>query len=263
MLKYLSTKFVWSFYMFGTTHILYMLISAVLSAVLLVFLYFKANDERSKTWALRAFAIITVIIHYSSLWVNFFATGELVLEESQLLPIHPCNICMWLLLACSLIKNRDSRIFKIISEFTFWGGVVCGSIGIIINENFGANPTLADYSVLKGMLSHSTMVLGCIYLLVSGMVRIRVSNVISVIAGLAFFVVDGSVINALYAIFDREPCNSMYMLELPFPDLPWLNTLTMGIAGVAVAFLLTALYELLALPAEERWYSRLKRRYSK
>ena len=248
--------------MFGTTHILYMLISALISAGILVVLYFKAKDDDSKSRALKWMAVVTVIIHYSSLWVNFFATGDQAIEESQLLPIHPCNVCMWLLLACSFIKNKNSRIFKLISEFTFWGGVVCGSIGIIINENFGNNPTLADYSVLKGMLSHSTMVLGCIYLLVSGMVRIRVSNVISVAAGLILFVIDGSIINTLYTVFDREACNAMYLQELPFPDMPWLNTLTMGIMGVAVAFIVTAIYEQLALKKEERWYSKIKRRHN-
>ena len=249
--------------MFGLTHILYMLISAMISAGILIFLYVKVEDDDKKTLALRAMAVVTVIIHYSSLWVNFFATGDKTIEESQLLPIHPCNVCMWLLIACSFIKNKKSIIFKLISEFTFWGGVVCGSIGIIINENFGANPTLADYDVLKGMLSHSTMVLGCIYLLVSGMVKIRVSNVISVIAGLSFFVIDGAIINTLYLISGRGECNSMYLQELPFPDMPWLNTLTMGIMGVAVAFIATAIYEQVALPCEERWYSKLKRRSDK
>ncbi len=246
--------------MFGITHILYMLISAIISAGILVFLHLKARDDGTKSLALKLMAIVTVIIHYSSLWVSFFATGDKAIEEAQLFPIHPCNVCMWLLLACSFIKNKESRIFKIISEFTFWGGTVCGSIGIIINENFGSNPTLADYDVLKGMLSHSTMVLGCIYLLISGMVHIRVSNVLSVAAGLIFFVIDGTIINTLYTIFDREACNSMYLQELPFPDMPWVNTLTMGIMGVAVAFIATAIYEQIALPKEERWYSKIKRR---
>ena len=246
--------------MFGTTHILYMLISALISAGILVFLYIKVKDEGKKTLALRIMALVTVAIHYSSLWVDFFASGSLTIAPSHLLPIHPCNVCMWLLLAVSYIQNRESRIFKIMAEFVFWGGLVCGSIGIIINENFGANPTLADYGVLKGMLSHSTMVLGCIYVLVAGMIRIRVTNVISVVAGLLFFVLDGTVINLLYTVFGRGVCNSMYLQELPFPEMPWLNTLTMGILGVALAFIATAIYEQVALPKDERWYARLKRR---
>ena len=115
--------------MFGTTHILYMLISALISAGILVFLYIKVKDEGKKTLALRIMALVTVAIHYSSLWVDFFASGSLTIAPSHLLPIHPCNVCMWLLLAVSYIKNRESRIFKIMAEFVFWGGLVCGSIG--------------------------------------------------------------------------------------------------------------------------------------
>ena len=248
--------------MFGTTHILYMLISAIISVGILVFLYVKVKDDDNKTLALKLMAVITVIIHYSSLWVSFFATGDKTIEESQLLPIHPCNVCMWFLMACAFIKNKESRIYKLLSEFTFWGGTVCGSIGIIINTNFGNNPTLADYDVLKGMLSHSTMLLGCIYLLVSGIVKIRVTNVISVMAGLSFFVIDGTIINTLYTVFGRGVCNSMYLQELPFPDMPWLNTLTMGLLGVSVALVATVIYEFVALPRDERWYSKLKRRFN-
>ena len=73
-----------------------------------------------------------------------------------------------------------------------------------------------------------------------------------------FFVVDGAVINLLYAIFELDPCNSMYLLEPPFSDIPWLITPVMGLMGVAAAFIITATYEQFALPKEERWYSLIK-----
>ena len=87
-------------------------------------------------------------------------------------------------------------------------------------------------------------------------------NVLSVISGLLLFVVDGAFINALYLIFLDEKCNSMYLQEPPFADMPWLNTLVMGLLGVLVAFAVSALYEQIALPREERWYTVLKKKYS-
>ena len=75
--------------MFNTTHILYMIISSLISAGILVLLYVKVKDEGKKTVALRAMALATVAIHYSSLWIDFFTSGELAIEPSQLLPIHP------------------------------------------------------------------------------------------------------------------------------------------------------------------------------
>ncbi len=243
--------------MFNTVHILYMVISAIVTGALLTLFYLKVKDEEQKTRILRFFALITVAIHISPLWIDFFKAGEAVAQSVMLLPIHPCNVCMWLLVIVSFYKNKSSIAYKLLSEFTFWAGTVCGSIGIIFNENFGSNPTLADYDVLKGLLSHSTMLLGCIYLLVCGFVRIRVSNVISVIAGLTLFVIDGAIINTLYSIFELSPCNSMYLLEAPFESAPWLNTLVIGIIGVLVCFAITAIHEAIALPSSERWYNRL------
>ena len=235
-----------------------MLISGIIGAGVLLYLYVLKN-ERANVLALRFFAVITVIIHYSPLWVDFFTEGSAEVSSVMLLPIHPCHVCMWLLLASSFIAEKNGVVARIVKEFTFWGGTVCGAIGTILNENFGSNPTLADYDVLKGLLSHSTMVIGCILLFTAGFVKIRViSNVISVVSGLCFFVLDGFVINTLYSIFGLEPCNSMYLLEAPFSDIPWLITPVMGIMAVIFAFCVCALFEALALPKEERWYSKIK-----
>lgn len=247
--------------MFNTAHILYMVISAILSVGVLVLCFYKVKSEKAKNNVLKFFAIITVIIHYSSLWVDFFKEGEASVSSVMLLPIHPCNVLMWLLLITAFIKDRESPLGKALAEFVFWGGIVCGSVGIIINENFGSNPTLADYDILKGLLSHSTMLLGCIYVLVAGFIKIRVSNVISVCAGLCLFAVDGLIINALYAIFKLDACNSMYLLEPPFDGMPWLNTLTIGIIGITVCFTITSIYELICLPQKERWYNKLKLKF--
>ena len=244
--------------MFDLGHILYMIISGIISVLILWLMakHFKIEDK--KYAALKFFAIITVIIHYSSLWVDFFKYGSAEVPSVMLLAIHPCNVCMWLLVACAFVKKRQGEIFRMLTEFTFFAGCVCGFIGILLNENYDSNPTLLDYDVLKGLLSHSTMVIGCAYLAISGIVKIRVKNVLSVVAGLLLFVVDGTVINILYSVFGLDPCNSMYLIEPPFADIPWLITPVMGLMGVAVAFAVTALYEQLFLPREERWYTILK-----
>ncbi len=249
--------------LFDFTHVAYIVISYLITAALLLLFYKKATDERAKTLILRFFAVITVVLHYSSLWVDFFTTGEAVAQSPMLLPIYPCNVCMWLLLITAFIKNRKGVVYRILSEFTFWAGVVCGTIGIVLNENYGNTPSLADYEVLKGLLSHSTMVFGALWLLVGGFIKIRVFNVISSACGLCFFLLDGAIINGLYALFDLSPCNSMYLLEAPFSDMPWLTPYLMGLAAVLLVFGITALYEYFALPKNERWYAKIKTLYFK
>ena len=245
--------------MFDLGHIMYMVISAIVSGVILFAMVKYFKTEEKKYAALKFFAIITVIIHYSSLWVDFFKDGSAEVASVMLLPIYPCNICMWLLVACAFIKKRGNEAYRILTEFTFWAGCVCGFIGILLNENYDSTPSLLDYDVLKGLLSHSTMIIGCAYLALSGIVKIRVKNIISVIAGLLLFLADGAIINALYAIFKLDPCNSMYLLEAPFSNIPWLITPVMGLMGVALAFIITAIYEQIFIPEDERWYKRLAR----
>lgn len=243
--------------MFDFGHISYMIISFLISGVLLWLMHVYFKTEEQKYRGLKFFAVITVIIHYSSLWVDFLKSGSATVESVMLFPIHPCNVCMWLLVLTAFIKKRESTAYKILCEFTFFGGCVCGFIGILLNENYASTPSLLDYDVLKGLLSHSTMVLGCAYVAVSGIIRIRVKNVLSVAAGLLLFAIDGTLINTMYAIFGLEPCNSMYLLEKPFESIPWLITPVIGAIALGVCFIITAIYEQIALPKEERWYKRI------
>ena len=50
----------------------------------------------------------------------------------------------------------------------------------------------------------------------------------------------------------------MYLLEIPFESMPWLNVITIGLLAMAIIFIATALYEQIALKKEDRWYSKLK-----
>ncbi|MBQ8352842.1 MAG: YwaF family protein [Clostridia bacterium] len=244
--------------LFDLPHVLYMVISALLTAGGLVAAAYLCKTQRQKDFLLRFFAIITVIIHYSNLWVDYFTTGTAELENNHLLPVYPCNIVMWLLLIAACIKNRDGIAFKMIAEFVFWGGVVCGSVGIIFNTNYDNTPSLRDYDILKGLVSHSTMLFGCIYMLVGKYIRIRVFNVVSCIAGLLFFLLDGAIINGLFDHFGIDPVNAMFLQEPPLPQFPWMSVWLLGAVAVTLLFGALALYEQKCFPENERWYNQLK-----
>lgn len=236
--------------MFGTTHILYLVISFALTGGIITLgkLFIKTDEGHNRL--IKLFAILTVIIHMSPLWVDYLTTGRAEVEAPMIFAIYPCNICMWLLLLSSFIK-REGILYRLLSEFTCLGGTVCGIIGLVFNENFGSNPTLLDYGVLKGMLSHSTMVLGCIYLGASGLVKIRLRNTLSVVAGLVWFIINGLAINGIYAHFGLDSPNSMYLQKPPFEALPWINTVVIGIAAVVVVIAFTTLFEKLVL--KKKW----------
>lgn len=240
--------------MFNTQHILYMVISGILTIALLALAARFAKTDESKNRILKFFAILTVVIHYSNLWVDYFSSGgTATIENNQILPVYPCNVVMWMLLVASLLRNKRSLAFQMLSEFCFYVGTICGMIGIALNTNFGNNPTLADYDILKGMLSHSTMLFGCLYMRVGRYVKIRMFNAVSVAAGLAVFVICGLGVNKLYDYFGMTPPDGMFLRSNPYTSV---STVALGGLVLALLFCGLALWEL-RLPREERWYSKL------
>ena len=239
-------------------HSLYTVISFAITAVLLVVFKKYITNEKHKKLVLTISALSTVILHYSSLYVDYFTTGEATVSSTMILAVYPCNVAMWFLVAVAYAKDIRSKFFNHLAEATFYLGLVGGVVGIVINENYIANPNLADWEILKGLLSHSTMIVGWIYLLTGGYIKIRVNNLISVTGMLLFLVLDGGIVIGLHKLFKLNPPNCMYLLENPVPALPWFNTWLIGVLGVLICFAITALYEQLALPKEERWYSKIK-----
>ena len=249
--------------LFDKTHILFMIISAVLIAGLLIVCGLLIKNPKHKNLILKIAAIATVIIHYSCIYVDYFSTGSADVKNTYILPVYPCNIAMWLLLIAALIKNKESKTFKVVAEITFYLGIIGGVAGIAFNENYGNTPSLQDWDILSGLLSHSTMLFGCIYLLVGKYIKIRVNNLISIAIGLVLLFVDGLFVIGLYKLFKLDPPNSMYLLDPPLSNLPWFNTYLIGLIAIVLFFTITAIYEQLALPKEERWYNKLKHRRNK
>lgn len=210
------------FFMFNTQHILYMVISGLLTTLLLIFAAKGLKTQCQKDGFLKCFAILTVILHYSDIWVDYFRTGGYTYVASvHILPVYPCNVMMWMLLIAAQMKNKQCLLFQMLSEFCFYGGILCGLLGITLNVNFDNTPTLADYGVLKGLLSHSTMLLGCIYMKVGKYFTVQPSNAVSVAAGAGIFVLCGVIVNGLYDLFGMEAPDGMLLRHNPyFPGSP-------------------------------------------
>lgn len=245
--------------------LLYNLITFILMTGIMMLCKKVIIKDCTKDRVLKFVSISVVIIHYSSLYVDFFSNqGNAMIENNMILPVYPCNIIMWLLLIVSLMKNKDSKIYKMISEFTFVGGTLCGLIGVLFNINFLNNPNLLDYDIFKGLISHTIMIFGTIYLFVFKYVKLEVVRTTkSIIFGIVLFAICGLIVNTLFEIFNIPSVNAMYMLEAPLPALSFFNFYTIGIIGLVLAFIGLNLYEYFSLPLEERWLTKYMKRRNK
>ncbi len=241
--------------MFNLQHILYMLISAVITAGLLYLVSKKVSDQKYKNLILKLSALITVLIHISDLWVDYLTSGGSVnVGSTHIFPMYPCNIVMWMLLVVAFLDNKESTLFRLLAEFCFIVGVICGVIGILLNENFDSTPTLSDYSVLKGLLSHSTMLFGCIYLFVGRYVRPNIFSTLSLVFGFGIFVICGVGVNLLFSAFGMESPDCIWINGVPYVGM---SSIVLGLLAVLAYFGIFALIEL-RLPPEERWYFKIK-----
>lgn len=238
--------------MFDLTHILYMVITGLIGAALGIGFILLKSDRLYRVF-IRFFAILTLVIQYSILWVDYFSTGEAKVHGDLLLPIYPCNICMWLLLFSAIFIDNKSLAVKLLHNFTFLATCICCAIGVIFNYNYAATPDLGNYYILKGLLTHSTTFYGALLLFLSGRVVLTVKrSLASVISGLTVFIIDGVFVNTVYALCGLPPVNAMYLLEPPFPAIPWFSTAMIGLLAIIVTLLISVPYELIMRRADKR-----------
>lgn len=236
-----------------------MICSLIFIVTTLVLAKIFIKDESKKDTFFKIFALLTLGIHISSIYSSFFK-GQIKVEESIIWPIYPCNVSMWLFVVLAFMKNKKGKAFKIIAEFNFFLGIIGGVIGIMFNEIYSNNPNLLQWDVLKGLLSHTTLLVSSFYLLVGGYIKIGVHNVLSVLVGLGVLLVDGGLIIGIYRLAGKTPPNAMYLLEKPFANLPWVNTWTLGLIAIILVFVIGVICENVFEEKEDRWYSKLRRK---
>ena len=246
--------------LFDLTHILFFTISFILVGIGIFLCIKYIHKQEHKDLVIKISAIATVLIHYSSLWYHFLVDKDASVGSNMLFMAYPCNMGMWFLFIFAFITNKKSKFATMLAEFTFYLGVVGGIIGVVLNENYASTPSLKDYDVLKGLVSHVTMLFGCICLCGFGYMKVRVKNILSVFIGYVFMLLNAWFIIKLFTRFNIDPPDGMYLLHVPYESAPWFNIWTMGLMGLILLFGIGALVEYFFLEKEERWYYKLGRR---
>jgi uncharacterized membrane protein SirB2 len=222
--------------LFDVPHLLYIFISLSLTVLLLVLAYKYFKTQTSKDRFLKFCGLITFFLHISVLWVDFLGDGSASVPDNILFPKYFCNFMMYMLLITAFLDNKKSKTFQAVAIITAYGGFYGAMISLFYPDYYLGSPSMLEWGVLKSMLSHSTMLLGSVWILVGNFVSIRPSNAIVYTGGLLGCGVIGVIVNYLFEINGLYDPNAMYLHQPPLSDVPFFNCWT--IAGLMVLLIL-------------------------
>jgi hypothetical protein len=245
---------------FDTTHSLYILFSLLFTFCILIIAKRFIQSEKNKSRFLRFFSLATFLLHISIIWTTYLATDNNYgyAYDNILFPIYFCNFAMYCLLICSFLDTKK-KYYKAFATFTAWAGIFGSLISLFYPDYYLSNPTLKDWSVLKSMLSHSTMLVGSLYLFIGNYITLNIMNILYYIYGLIGCLFVGLINNLFLGLFGRD-MNSMYLKRPPLDDAPYLNCFTIPLLMLLVIFVCTQVKRLVMMrnkKQELKWDSPL------
>lgn len=236
---------------------IYSFILLAIAFVIIKIVKKNVHDQRTLDKIFIIGALTTLLLHYSSMFVDF-ANGNYYIEDNMFLPVYPCNVMMWInVLLCFLIIKKGP-LFSTFSTISFYLGTGCGLIGLCFNKNFLNNPFLNDYDILKGLLSHAAMIFTSYYLGAFNYVRIKTfSNLKDLIIGMIILALCSAVSDKILVAIGREAVNGM--LLTPLSDYPIANFYMISLAALIVFIVVTSIYEGIVYK-DNAWYKTIARK---
>ncbi len=231
--------------LFDAYHMGYIIISLGLTS-LFIYLGVKfIKHEKYKDMYLKFWAWVTFLLHLSPLWVEFLKGNPAIAADNQLFPIYFCNMSMYLLLIVAIWGNKKTKTFNYLATFAAYAGALGALISLFYPEYYlGEGARMFEWGVFKSMLSHSTMLIGSIYLLAGGYFKVDKKNVIAYAGGLLVYGLIGVIVNVTFQLAGLYEPNAMFMQRPPIEEVPFLNFYVIAIMMLLVVFITSWLYEI-------------------
>lgn len=227
---------IFKYHLFDGFHILYIVVSLLLTGGILFLASKYLKKQSHKDAFLQFLGLITFFLHISPLWIDFLKGQQAVVADNMLFPIFFCNLTMFLLMIASFITNKKTKGFHHFAIVTSYAGIYGALISLFYPQYYLGAASMS-WGIIKSMLSHSTMLVGCAYLITGGYVKVERKNTIVYSIGLLFFGLIGILVNAtfkaagLYDPITKYP-NAMFLLRPPIDDVKFLNFFVIAIMMV-------------------------------
>lgn len=220
---------------FDTTHVIYIVISLLVTVLILSLAKRFLHKDLARNRFLKTFALLTFFLHISILWVDYLSNGSATVADNILFPKYFCNLSMYMLVITAFWENRTSKTYRFFAIMTAYGGFFGAMISLIYPEYYFGH-SIAEWQVLKSMLSHSTMLVGSIWIIIGGFIPVKRSNTLVYGAGLVVYWVIGEALNWLFKVNGLPDPNAMYLSAPPLAEAPFLNAYVIGLLMLLVIF---------------------------
>ena len=247
------------------TLVIFNLILLLVITALLVVVKKTVKSEKAQQRLLLASAVVTVLFHYSSFLFRAVtgddAVGYLGEYPNLILPIYPCNVVMWSCLILGFLKNKESKLARLLSDYIFWFGIFSTLVGMFANVDFIKNPTLADYEITKSIAAHATLLFNVLLLPLFGRIKIAfwqnmTNMLLSVVGMYGIGLYCNVVFEALVSPEKAYDVNSMYAIHSPFAGLDFLTYPIIAAIALVLYFALFTVFDCVKHKKGERWFDR-------
>lgn len=222
--------------LFDFTHVAYIVLSLSISVALLWWAKTRLKDQRRKDAFLKTFGFLTFFLHISVLWVDFLNDGSAGVPDNVIFPIYFCNASMYLLMLASIWEQKQTKAFHALAVVTGYAGFFGATISLFYPAYYLGASSIFEWGVFKSMLSHSTMWIGAVWLLVGGYVRIERKNVLTYFGGLLCFGAVGVMVNLIFRWAGLHEPNAMYLQHPPLAEAPILSAYTISFLMLLLIF---------------------------
>ena len=199
--------------LFDGFHITYIFLSLAITVVALVLPHKYIKTQKGKDIYLKVWGILTPFLHISMLWTEFLKNGSANVNDNMLFPIYFCNFTMYLLIIVSFLSNKESKAFHYLAVVTSYGGILGALISLFYPDYYVNEATALTWTIWKIFLSHSTMLIGCLYLITGKYIEIERKNILVFGVGLLGSGVVGGLVILTYKLAGLSLPNAMYLLK--------------------------------------------------
>jgi hypothetical protein len=244
--------------MFNNWHICYIVISILVTIGLLFAFQFVPffKKEKGRAWILFTIGAFCFLTHISIFWGDFVDnTGGVRSNSSALFIIYPCNasmVCL-VILGIMAVLNKKGVVFKWLAVGTAYLGVIGALITVFGEPYLSSAESWSSWMQVKSAFSHSFLLFGGLYLFTCKFFKIRLNNIIPIIAAGLVYGIIGLLDIWLFEAIDFST-NPMYILKPIKEDVgPLYGYVMFGIV-ILITAVFTMIWELFVYEHKNRFY---------